>query len=390
MLLERRMKHHVKIGLLFGFGRAYGRRLCTGVASVALAREWELALFSLEDVERGKAVADAFIARELDEKTVMSLKALGKPVVNIYSDDPGTGFSTVDCDHAAVGRLAAEHFLEHRFRTFAFCGYEGTVFSDRRGDAFAQRLAREQIDCLRYKSPRNALLDFQSDLLKGEWFRMGSDHGRMLKWVRKLPKPVAVFCSHDIRAYQLAQTCLHAGIDVPREVAILGVDNDEIVCSFSSPMLSSIDPDAFSVGKAAAETLARMLADPKVGQSHIAVPPKDVVVRPSTEVYPLNPPWLSDALVFIDRNACGNLSSAAVVRHLGLSHTPVDRAFRTVLGTSVKEAISRVRLNTAANLLKTTTIPVCEVAKRSGFSNGEYFCSCFREKYGLSPTEYRR
>ena len=133
------MKPHVKIGLLFGFGRAYGRRLCTGVASVALAREWELALFSLEDVEKGNAVADAFIARELDAKTVMSLKALGKPVVNIYSDDPGSGFSTVDCDHVAVGRLAAEHFLEHRFRNFAFCGYEGTVFSDRRGDAFAQK-----------------------------------------------------------------------------------------------------------------------------------------------------------------------------------------------------------------------------------------------------------
>ncbi len=202
MLLEMRMKHHVTIGLLFGFGRAYGRRLCTGVASVALAREWELALYSLEDVEKGKAVADAFIARELDAKTAAAVKALGKPVVNIYSDDPGIGFSTVDCDHAAVGRLAAEHFLEHRFRNFAFCGYEGTVFSDRRGDAFAQRLALEHIDCLRYKSPRNALLDFQSDLLKGEWFRMGSDHGKMLRWVRKLPKPVAVFCSHDIRAYQ--------------------------------------------------------------------------------------------------------------------------------------------------------------------------------------------
>ncbi len=379
----------MKIGLLLEIGRAYGRRLCEGLAAVALEKGWDLSLFSLSDIGNG-VEADAFIARELDAEKAAALKALGKPVVNIYSDESDTSFSTVDCDHAAVGRLAAEHFLDHRFTNFAFCGYEGIVFSDRRRDAFAERLRRDRLDCICYKTPENALGNYRADIFRGEWFRTGTDCAQMLAWVRKLPKPVAVFCSHDLRAYQLARICREAGIDVPRDVAILGVDNDEIICSFSSPMLSSVDPDAFSVGKTAAETLAWLLETPKAKPRHIVLPPKELVVRPSTEVYPIDPPWLSDALVFIGRNACKNLSSAAVARHLGLSHTPVDRAFRNVLGSSVKEEITNVRLKAAARLLRTTALPVGEVAQRSGFSNGEYFCSCFRCKYGASPSEYRR
>ena len=384
------MNDFVRIGLLLEIGRTYGRRLCEGVASVALAREWELVLYSFDDVARGVAKADAFIAREIDEKTAKTLKKLKKPVVNIYSSDSGTGFSTVDCDHAAVGRLAAEHFLDHRFTNFAFCGYEGTAFSDWRCEAFARRLAQNHFDCIRYRTPRNALIDFQKDLLKGEWFRMGTDYRQMLAWVRKLPKPVAVFCSHDLRAYQLAQTCRRAGIDVPRDVAILGVDNDIIISSFSTPMLSSIDPDAVTVGRTAAETLAYMLETPGAEPRHVFVPPKGVVVRPSSEVYPLNPPWLSEALVFISHNIGRNLTSADVARHLGMSHTPVDRAFRSVLGTSVQKEIVRVRLEMAARLLQTTTLSVGEVAKRAGFTRSEYFCSCFRAKFGVKPSEYRR
>ena len=219
---------------------------------------------------------------------------------------------------------------------------------------------------------------------------MGTDYRQMLAWVRKLPKPVAVFCSHDLRAYQLAQTCRRAGIDVPREVAILGVDNDIIISSFSTPMLSSIDPDAVTVGRTAAETLAYMLETPGAEPRHVFVPPKGVVVRPSSEVYPLNPPWLSEALVFISHNIGRNLTSADVARHLGMSHTPVDRAFRSVLGTSVQKEIVRVRLEMAARLLQTTTLSVGEVAKRAGFTRSEYFCSCFRAKFGVKPSEYRR
>lgn len=378
------MKRFAKIGLLMEVGRAFGRRLCEGIASVALERDWELTLYSLDDAKRGMVEGDAFIARELDAKNAKLLKPLKKPMVNIYSDDSGTGFSTVDSDHGAVGRLAAEHFLDHRFTNFAFCGYEDTEFSDRRRVAFVQRLAQNRFDCNCYLAPRSALA------CPREWFRPGSDFAAMMAWVRKLPKPVAVFCSHDLRAYQLVLACRKAGVDVPREVAVLGVDNDVITCSFSSPMLSSVDPDAFSIGRVAAETLARTIEDPSSAPTHIAVQPKGVVVRPSSEIYPLDPPWLSEALVFISRNADKSLTSADVGRHLGMSHTPIDRAFRSVLGTSVQKEIVRVRLESGAHLLEKTTLPISEVARRAGFSRMEYFCTCFRARFGVKPSEYRK
>ena len=384
------MKRHSQIGLLMNFRHAYELRMCEAFASVALAREWELSLFSPDDVVRGAAKADGYIARGIDAATTAALKAMGKPVVSIYSNNFETGFSTVDSDHAAAGRLAAEHFLDHRFTNFAFCGYEGTPFSDWRRDAFTQRLAQNNFSCNHYPTPKNALSTFSMNLMKGEWFRMGSDYRQMLAWVRHLPKPVAVFCSNDLRAYQLACTCRNAGIKVPHEVAILGVDNDLIVCSFSSPMLSSVDTDVFSIGRTAAESLARMLESPGAEPSHIVVPPKGVVVRPSSEVYPLNPPWLSEALVFISRNIGKNLNSADVARHLGMSHTPIDKAFRSVLRTSVQKEIVRARLEMSARLLITTKLPVGEVARRAGFTRTEYFCSCFRNKFGVKPSEYRR
>ena len=383
------MRRFVRVGLLLELGRAYGRRLCEGVSSVALARGWELVSLALDDLRHDGARMDGLIARVYDERVAAVLKGLGKPCVDIFAAVRGTGFSTVDADHAAIGRLAAEHFLEHRFPTFAYCGYDGVTFSDLRRDSFVERLARAHFDCIRYATPEAARRDFTAHVLRNERLRMGPDDRQMLAWVRKLPKPVAVFCSHDLRAYQLAQTCRRAGIDVPREVAILGTDDDVIVCSFSSPMLSSVDPDAFGIGRTAAETLARLLEKPDAGPFQLTVPPKGVMMRPSTEMYPLDPPWLSEALVYINRNVGAKITSADVGRHLGMSHTPIDRAFRTVLGTSVQKEIVRARLSLAEHLLKTTSQPVGEIACRVGFSRLEYFCTSFRARYGVTPSAYR-
>ncbi len=382
-------KIFVKIGLVLELGRAYGRRLCEGVASEALKRGWELVALTPDDVLRGKVDVDAFIARVCDRRTENALKELGKPVVDVYAGVNGADFPSVDADHAAVGVLAAEHFLEHRFSTFAYCGYDGAAFSDIRRDAFVERLARDNLSCICYRTPAAACTDFTSKILRNERLRMGPDKRQMMDWVLGLPKPVAVFCSHDLRAYQLAQTCRMAGISVPREVAILGVDDDVIVCSFSSPMLSSIDPDAFEIGRKAAELLSEMLRSPSDRPRRLTVEPKGVVMRLSTEVYPLDPPWLSDALVFISKNVGRNLTSADVGRHLGLSHTPIDRAFREVMGTSVQKEISRVRLSRAAELLATTSLSIGEVARSVGFSSIEYFCSCFRTRFGQTPSRFR-
>ena len=381
----------MRIGVLVDRGRAYGRRLCEGVAAYATARGgWELTTLDYDAFEtRG---FDAFIARVLDRRIMKKLKAVGKPVVDVYCALPCADFLHVDGDQVEEGRQAARYFIEHRFENFAFCGYDGVAFSDKRKRGFAEELARHDRTCDCYRSPASVRENFNATVLKNEQLSLGPDVREMSAWLRAVRKPAAVLCAHDLRAYQLAQICRERKIDVPRDVAILGCDDDALVCAFASVAISSSDPNAFEIGRLAAEKLDGLLARRTAGKCSgetFLVPPAGIVERRSTEVYPVNPPWLSDALVYIRRHVTDNITASDVYAHLKLSHTPVDTAFRKTLGSSVQKEIIRCRLDEACRLLRQDDLPVGVVAKRSGFSSGEYFFHSFADKFGMSPTEYR-
>lgn len=387
------MRGVYRVGLLAGRVNAYERRLCEGVASFAQTQgDWELAFIRPEDLSR-KAVSadiDGFICRVPDRLTATALIRTGKPVVDVLNEVPCEAFSHVDSDHAAVGVRAAEHFLGRRFVNFAFCG-SGQSFLDARRDAFFQRIVAE----------KSAYRTFDYKDLPGEARAVTvgvdgtpgkvPDARRLEKWVSTLPKPVAVFCSHDLRAYQLLQVCKRAGVAVPDEVAILGVGNDTLVCSFTQPSISSVDLNAEGVGRLAAALLADRMygAKTKDPTQPRVVPPRELVVRPSTEVYPVEPRWLSDALVFIRKNVSKGIIAADVIAYLERSHTVVESAFRKVLKTTVQKEIMRTRMDAAVRLLTLTDLPVSEVCRRSGFTRAQYFCNAFQQTYRCSPTEYR-
>ena len=212
----------------------------------------------------------------------------------------------------------------------------------------------------------------------------------MRNWLRRLPKPVAVFCSHDLRAHQVLTLCRDIGITVPQEVAILGVDDDAILCGFTSPTLSSIDPNGFETGREAVRIAREMLRNPKARSipPQSFVKPLRLIVRESTEVYPIDPPWLSDALVYINRNAANGISAADVFAHVGLSHTTVGSAFRLKLGVSVQDYLSKTRLSEACRLLRSGA-SVTDVARRTGFSSVQYFCRVFASVYKISPLAWQ-
>jgi len=383
------MKKFHEIGVLVERGRAYGRRICEGIADYAReCGDWDLRQMEISDLENG-AIPNAFIARVTSARLGEMLKRTRKPVVDVYGALHVPGFAVVDSDHAAVGRMAGTHFLEHRFDNCAYCGYDGVPFSDMRRDAFRYFLELNHCHFSSYLTPEMARNDFNDKVLNNERLLLGPDSRKIRDWVRRLSKPIAVFCSHDLRAYQLAQICRKEGIDVPREVMILGVDNDPIVCGFSSPMISSIDPCAFEIGRMAARVLARMLEGDKVPEKTVGIKPVGVVARRSTEFYPFTPAWLSDALVFIRRNIAKRIMAADVYGYLGMSHTPVDRVFRNVLHTSVQKVIADVRMEEAKRLVVTTNLGIATVARQAGFQRSEYFCTKFREHYGSTPSEYR-
>jgi len=378
----------MRIGVVADRSRSYSRALCEGVASYALERtDWTLGMLD-SDRPVGLKGCDAVIARIVSSEMFARLRRTNLPIVDVYCALPRGAAAGVDSDHGAVGRMAAEHFIDHRFASFAYCGYDGVPFSDARCEAFAARLASDGYACLRYDSPRTAVDFFNGRLLRREDFSDTPDMRRLKSFAAKLPKSTAVFCSHDLRAYHFAVAVAAVGRSVPDDIAILGCDNDTLVCAVSPVPLSSIDPNAFEVGHRAAAILDSMLSGGAPAQFETVAPTR-VVERRSTEVYPLDPPWLSDALVYIHRHYSDNLAASDVYSHLGLSHTPVDKAFRDSLGTSVYQEILRVKIEAAARLLRDgEAASVGDVARQCGFARPEHFWHAFKRRFGMAPSLY--
>ena len=186
------------------------------------------------------------------------------------------------------------------------------------------------------------------------------------------------------------QACRTAGAAVPQEVAVLGVDNDTLICNFTTPSISSIDPDAFALGQAAAEYLDRRLDGDATDSAPQMIGPKELVVRGSTDTFPVDPPWLAEALMFLRRNIGRHITASDVYAHVGLSHTCVNSMFRAKLGSTVQKTIRKTALAEAQRMLSTTDLPVAEIARRSGFASHQYFCRVFTHEFGASPSARRK
>ena len=379
------------IGILIERQRAYGRRLCQGVVRFAEERrDWSLRMIEFSQLDQAlkRHDYDGFIARVMNNKIAQSLQKTSRPVVDVFFERPIPGFAAVDQNARLVGQMAARHFIEHKFSNFAFCGYNGRSYSDGRKAGFVRSLKLNHFDCSVYSTPPSALKDFEDSVVVREHFGLPGDARQLLKWLKALPKPVAVFCAHDMRAYQVCEICRANGIRVPTDVAILGVDNDELVCNFTNPPISSIDQNPLDIGYAAALSLQKTFENPGIVPELVRVKPVKVVERGSTRVYPVSPPWLSDALVFIQANTTRKISAVDVYAHVGKSHTLVDNAFRNTLGTSVQKEISKTRLNEAKRLLESTAMSPSMVAKACGYSSLQYFSTSFSKAFGMSPSAF--
>lgn len=381
-----------RVGILVERQRAYGRSICLGISRFAQEHpDWSMRILEWADADTPRQLRefDGFIVRILNDQLAQTFLNTGKPVVDVFHEREWPGVSSVDQHARIVGQLAARHFIEHKFTQFAFCGFNGRSYSDKRRAAFIRCLRLNHFDCSVYDSPPSAVSDFDNTIIRQERLSFGTDNRRLEKWIRSLPKPVAVFCSHDLRAYQLIELCRRSGIRIPEEVSVLGVDNDELVCNFVTPTLSSIDLNGDLVGYTAATVLADQLASPSIPPCHIRITPSRLISRQSTQTYPIDPPWLSDALVFIRGNVTRHLTAADVFAHVERSHTLVARAFKEKLGTTVQREIKRSRLNVAKRLVSSTNLPLTEIAQRAGFGSLQYFCTSFTATFGKSPSSFR-
>jgi LacI family transcriptional regulator len=268
-----------------------------------------------------------------------------------------------------------------RFEHFGYFGSERAGFSRHREKGFAAALqeAGHTVDaCHAEYLPRPA-----SDV---SWKQVDR---RIGKWLAELPKPVAIMASNDVPARALADMCRQLAVRVPEEVAIVGVDNDEVECRLAHPPISSVQLPSERIGYEAAKLLDRLMAgeSPPVEPTFLA--PLRVVTRQSTDVFAVEDPDVQRALALI-RERCGeNIGIDAVARHCGTGRRRLERQFRKSLGRTILDEIRRMRIQRASELLVSTNLPTPQIAEKSGFSNARRFAVVFRECTGETPSSYR-
>jgi LacI family transcriptional regulator len=312
--------------------------------------------------------------RELDDSYRL-LAESGVPMVQIHDPDPdraisrSCGYAKLLNDDVATGRLAARHFLEHgAFNSFGFIPTDGrTAWSVRRERGFRLELAQLSHVVL---TPRGRTLE---------------------AFLASMPKPAAVFCATDVEAVNALAVCRKLRLRVPHQIAVLGVDDDEILCESCRPSLSSIKTDDFALGRRAARELDRMMRNSSAGAPRpILVAPDGVAVRDSTRTVSPTAHLIREGLSFIRRNVSSGITVKDVVRHLGVSPSLARSRFASVHGKSIRDVILDERLSVAKRLLRTTHAPIDSVARRSGFESACRMSHFFSERLGMSPSAWRK
>ena len=385
------MKETLRIAVQIETNRAHGRALLEGLADYALARtDWRLEAVEPNALTNPASLRrfDGFIVRVMDDRTADALIKTRKPVIDTYGRTDRSPIPFIRLDDGAIARCAADCFAEHRYTRCAFCGFKGLRFSEVRGEEFRKIVTASGGTCALYDGGNSRL---KETFVRKERMDETSDAPALRRWLKSLPKPIAVFCCNDIRAFQLLKACADAQINVPHDVAVLGVDNDKVLCTFTNPPLSSIDTNPFALGQTAAQMLDGLLASPKKTPPAATLhKPRRVVERTSTEFYPMKTPWLSDGLVYIQRHLGDGISATDVIARLGYSHTTVSKAFHAELGLSVQQEIIRQRRERACRLLKETSRTAADIAAECGYPSAQYFAHMFTEFFGITPDAWRK
>jgi LacI family transcriptional regulator len=319
---------------------------------------------------------DGIIARVENRPTADAIRRLGLPAVDLRCVLPDLESPSTRPDDDGIARLVSEHLLERGFRQFAYCGFNGADYSDARRERFAKRITQAGFPCSVFEDtqgPRQgSTAAYEEYGLKGE--------DRVAHWLRSLPKPVGLMACNDIRGQQVLNACRDVGLQVPDEVAVIGVDNDEMLCELSDPPLTSVAPNSKRIGYEAAELLTRMMAGREPPAAPLFVEPEGVVTRRSTDVLAIEDRHIASVVRFIRDHACEGIDVSDILKADPLSRSALERRFARTLGRSPKEEILRVRLNRARQLLSETDFPLWTIAEKIGLEHSEYLNVIFKKK----------
>lgn len=285
--------------------------------------------------------------------------------------------SSIVTDSQKIGEIAAEYFLDLGFKNFAFCGFKEFAWSQKRYDGFKKVVMENGIETVFF---------FENEHAKQK--QGDAERLRMSQWLKNLPRPVCVFACNDDRAISVLEVCKTSGLSVPEEVAVLGVDNDDLMCNLSSPSLSSIELNFEKAGFSAAEHLDELIQQ-KTENEIIVVSVVEIIKRQSTDVLAIEDKDVVSALIFIRNNFHKPIQINDVVDATCLSRRELERRFKKNLKKTIKREIERLRIEMAKSVILNSNLPVYQIASKLEFTDPEHFSRYFKNATGQTPSQFR-
>ncbi|MCM2363492.1 XylR family transcriptional regulator [Pseudomonas sp. SR18] len=380
-----------RIALLFNGSKIYDRGIIAGIGNYLSSTRVSWDLFLEEDflcrlkgIERFQG--DGIIADFDDPLIGEALAGSQLPVVAVggsYEDTRAypQGIPYVATDNYALMKLAYEHLIEAgltRFACFSLPEAQANRWAQEREKAFRRLMLRDGLHVEVYRGLGTSAPLWDSAV------------EQQIAWLESLPKPIGIIAVTDARARQLLQACLTAGIAVPEQVALIGIDNDPLTRTLTRVPLSSVIQGTETMGRTAAALLHQMLhGKPCVG-TRVLVPPEAINVQASSLHQPLGNPYVMQALLFIRQYACQGIKTAQVAAYVGVSRSSLEAHFRKVRGCSVHDEILRFKLAAAAKGLESHELAIADIAAKCGFKSAQYLHTVFRRELGCTPREYQQ
>ena len=374
------------VALLIETSNSYSRGVLEGITQYVRHHErWSIFLPEQERGGRppqwlGRWKGDGIIARIETDEIAAALRKTKLPVVDVSAARHLPDIPWVETDDDAIAELGVKHLLDRGFRNLAYCGDPGFNWSNWRRDKFLSLIESAGIAANVYDS-------LSRNDPKYSWNR---EKQGLEKWLAGLPRPIGILACYDIQAQKVLEVCRELGIAVPEEIAVLGVDNDPLLCELADPPLSSVICNTQRTGFEAAALLDRMMNGEQIDSVPVLVAPLGIETRQSTDILAIDDPDIVVALRFIREHALEGINVADVVRRVPLSRRVLESRFAKIFGRSPHEELTRLKLERIKELLSETELSLSEIARRTGFDHDEYMCVFFRKLEGMPPGQFRQ
>jgi LacI family transcriptional regulator len=379
-----------KILILTDFAESYAKTLLKGIARYSREHgPWlfcRMPLFYRETIGIDGLLAwakewgaNAVIGQLYNDADVVKIVEAGIPVIAQDFKERFSDIPNITGAYRETGEMGASYFLKKGYTNFAFYGFSDIVWSRERAEGFEKKIneSGHEVHYFEHRKARSEEL----------WYYKPSS---LNQWLKSLPKPVALMACDDNQGQHITEACRHSGIRIPEEVAVLGVDNDELLCDLSDPPLSSIALDVEKGGYDSAALLDRLIREGMDRFEDIVVKPTQVITRQSTDIYATEDDYIASSLKYIHRNIDKNLQVEDVVKQVPLSRRSLEKRFQHVTGYPIYKYIYNLRIEKFTQKLLETDLTVFEIALDLGLNDSKNIARQFRQVKGCNPIEYRK